>query len=209
MPRIKVVPYNRAQLDAMASPSTVRQPEAYPAEFYDTATFVNASTLALTFFQNTNADKTLSNMDAAASFPSPQYFIVHYLTVDYLFPTLSTAVTAAGNLDDLHRLMNGTGRGTFTLSISGKPYGPFRLRTAHSAGGPVGFGWGQAPAAPNEQQYGHVGPHDGGYCFNGALVIPPTTNFAVVLNFGAVQTLNTNNLLIQVGLFGVIYRKVV
>lgn len=208
MPRFPIQGLRKAQLTARESPSQPGELEAISDEIWDTQTFVNASTTQLTFFQNANNDKTLSNLDAGALLPAPQRFIVHYVTVDYLFPDVTSVAAPAGNLDDLHKLINGTGRGILTFSLAGKPYGPWRLRSTHSAGAPVGFIAGAGAAAPAGSQYGHIGPHDGGFCVNGAIIIPPMTNFAAVIQFGAVQTLNTNNLLIQVGLYGVRYRKV-
>jgi hypothetical protein len=207
MPRFPVAAQSYADLKRAASPQRADAPEAYPDEIYDTQNFVNATTTTLSFFTNPNNDKTLTNMEASSQLQQPQYFLVHYITVDLLFPALSTAVTQAGNLNDVHIFLN-AGRPIFTLTVASKPYGPWRVRSMHSAGGPVGFGWGQAPAAPNEQQYGHIGPHDGGFCVNGAILIPPSTTFTAVMTFSGVQTLNTNNLPIQVGLYGVRYRKV-
>lgn len=207
MPRYPIPAQSYADLKRAASPSRADAPEAFADELWDTQNFVNASTQKLTFFQSPNNDKTLTNLDASAQLAQPQYFVVHYVAVDLLFPAVSTAVTGVGNLNDVHIFLN-AGRPILTFSVATKPYGPWRVRSCHSGGAPVGFGWGQAPAAPNEQQYGHIGPHDGGFCVNGAIIIPPSTNFAVVMDFTAVQTLNTNNLPVQVSLYGVRYRKV-
>lgn len=208
MPRYPIQALRKVALTARESAQVPGELEAIADELWDSQTFVNATTQQLTYFQAANADKTLSNLDAGGLLANPQRFIVHYIAVDYLFPAISAAATAApGNLNDLHILLN-AGRGTLTFNLAGKPYGPWRLRSAHSGGAPVGYGWGQAPVAPSQSQYGHVGPHDGGFCVNGAIIIPPMTNFSVVLNWAAVQTLNTNNLIIQVGLYGVRYRKV-
>jgi hypothetical protein len=207
MPRYRIFPYTRAQLDAMANPSGgPKQPEAFADELWDTQNFVNASTTSLQFFQTAVSDKTLSNLTVPGQLPQPQYFLIHYVTVDILFPATTNAAAVAGNLNDVHILVNAA-RATLTLSIATKPYGPWRVRSAHSGGAPVGFFTGGA-AAPATMQYGHIGPHDGGFCVNGGLIIPPATDFNVLMNFAAVQTLNTNNLPIQVGLYGVRYRKV-
>lgn len=206
MPRYQIKAYSRAELDAMANPGTARQPEAFADEIWDTQNFVNASTTVLTFFQAASSDKTLTNIDAGAILANPQYFLLHYLTVDFLFPAVTDAAQPAGNLNDVHILTN-LARATVVLNIATKPYGPWRLRSCHSAGAPVGFLQGGA-AAPAAVQYGHLGPHDGGFCINGGLIIPPMTNFNAIIQFAGVQTLNTNNLPIQVGLYGVRYRKV-
>lgn len=212
MPRFKIYPYNRAQLDAMANPSGgPKQPEAFADELWDSQPFVNATTLSLQFFQSAQSDKTLSNLTVPGQLPQPQYFIVHYVAVDILFPGVSfdattVSPTAPGNLNDIHLLINAA-RATLTLSIATKPYGPWRVRSCHSAGAPVGFLAGTW-TAPVGAQYGHIGPHDGGFCVNGGLIIPPATDFSAVMNFAAVQTLKNNNVQIQVGLYGVRYRKV-
>jgi hypothetical protein len=207
MPRFPIPAQSYAQLRLVASPQRADAPEAFADEIWDTQTFVNASTTQLTYFQSPSNDKTLTNIDASAQLAQPQYFVVHYVAVDLLFPDISTAATGVGNLSDVHKLINAA-RAIITFSVATKPYGPWRVRSCHSGGAPVGFGWGQAPVAPNEQQYGHIGPHDGGFCVNGGIIIPPSTNFSAVMQFQAVQTLNTNNLPIQVSLYGVRYRKV-
>lgn len=208
MPRFRIFPYNRAQLDAMANPSGgPKQPEAFADELWDSQPFVNATTRELQFFQSAQSDKTLSNLSTPGQLPQPQYFLIHYLAVDVLFPNITgTTAPGTGNLNDLHLLIN-SARATVTLTIAAKPYGPWRVRSCHSSGGPVGFGWGTF-TAPVGSQYGHIGPHDGGFSINGGLIIPPTTDFSVLMNFAAVQTLNTNNVQVQVGLVGVRYRKV-
>lgn len=206
MPRFPIQPFSYADLAAKAKPNRADAPEAFADELYDTQTFVNAGTASLTFFQNPSNDKTLTNLDASGVLQAGQYFIVHYMTVDVLFPAATSANTPAGNLNDVHILIN-LARATVTMSLATKPYGPWRVRSCHSGGAPVGFFAGAGAAAPAITSYGHIGPHDGGFCINGGLVIPPLTPFPVVMAFNGLQSLNTNNLPIQVGLYGVRYRR--
>lgn len=204
MPRYPIEPKTRTELLNIATPDTANQPECLPYELYDTQPFVNTTTLNLQYFVAVNADKTLSNMEAAAALPDPQFFEIWFITVDYLFPTMTTVASVQGNANDIHILQHSI-RGTLQLSISNKTVGLFPLNGVHSAGGPMGLDSG---VVATSQQSGNNGVQDGGLWMAGQVILPPKVNFTVSINFAATSTLNTNNLNIQVGLIGVLHRRV-
>ena len=197
---------NRAQIAQAATPPSGRSQEAIWHTVFDTQTYTSAATTGLTFFQNTNNDKTLSNMEAAAQFPSPQSFQIHNITLDIITAAgVSTAATNAGSLDDAWRLLLG-GRPTFTLTISSKAYGPYPATFLHASGGPMGS-LGTAIATPGSLQLG-VNAQTGGWNYCGRIIIPEQVSFSLSLAWSAAQTL-TGNALIRVAMSGVLNRRVV
>lgn len=208
MPRYPIVPKSRQTLLDLATPDTASQPEAVPQTFYDTQAYTSTTTVTQTFFQATNADRTLSNMDAAGQFPDPQFFEIYYIQFDFLFPAISTNAGVGGNLDDMTRLLNG-GRGIFTLQLSNKNYGPWRIRSAHGAGPFMPGGMvNQNATAATTQQIGVNGFPDGGMWIGGQIVIPPKLNFSIVTTFAAAQTIATTPLNIRCSLVGTLHRRV-
>lgn len=198
--RVPVKPKSLAQLRLQSNPQAVEggQSEALRWTLYDTQTYVSTATRQLRYFQTTNQDLSLSNMEAPASLPNPQYFEIFYFGADVLLPA---AVTA---WEDMIALIL-TGRPTFTFSISNKTYGPFPLSYFHASGGVTGFGYTTVAATGTE--YANNGTFDGGYCVDGAITIPPVTNFSVTLDWPAALTLAADTL-IRVNMDGVLHRKV-
>jgi hypothetical protein len=175
---------------------------------YDTATYVSAATTNLSLFAQTNADKTLSNMESSGQLPDPQFLVVHYVTCDFLITPIANAAhaAAAGVLNDIDLLLK-AGRATFTFNMSNKNYGPFPLMSCHSLGGATGVGFGTLTAEASITQGNNGIPGSGGFPFMGSLVIPPKVGFGVTLNWSSAQTLSANAL-IRIGLAGVLYRRV-
>jgi len=206
MPRFPIVPKRRQTLLDLATPDTAGQPEVIPATYYDTQAYTSASTTALTFFSAVNADRTLSNMDASGAFPDPQFFEIWFISIDFLFPAISTDAAALGNLDDLLKLTNQQ-RGTFTLQLSNKNYGPFPIRVAHGSG-PVSQSSIESSTVVASHQAASNGVADGGFYVGGQIVIPPKVNFAVILNWAAAATLKTTPLNVCVQMMGVLHRRV-
>ena len=204
MPRYPITPKSRVDLLNIATPDTANQPECLPWELWDTQNFVNTTTLNLSYFVAVNADKTLSNMEAAAALPDPQFFEIWFVTVDYLFPTMTSAAAVTGNANDVHILQKSL-RGSLSLSISNKTVGTFPLNAVHSVGGPMGLDSG---VIATSQQSANNGVQDGGLWTAGQIILPPKVNFTVAISFAATGTLATNNLPIQVGLIGVLHRRV-
>jgi len=205
MPRYLIKAKTRQRLLNLATPDSAGQPEALPWVLYDTQTFVNASTTQLQFFQTVQSDKTLGNMEGAGALPDPQFFEIWYITVDFLFPAVTTNAGVAGDMNDL-LIFENAGRATIEISMSNKVTGPWPVRSAHASGGPIGTI--ASAVVTNTQNYSNNGPQDGGLWIGGQIVLPPKVNFAVTLRLAAVQTLNTNNLPICVGLHGVLHRRV-
>lgn len=205
--RIPVVGRTLAQLSKMANPQAVLggQSEALRWTYYDTQTYVDNTTLTLTYFAATNADATLSNMPTGGQIPAPQFFEIWYFSVDILLP-ISTALAPTAWADMFNLLVGG--RPTFTFIISDKRYGPFPLTFFHASGGVQGV------ARPGDSTIGLVsselannGVFDGGYCVDGAIVIPPVTGFSAILDWGVLADIAANTL-IRVNMDGVLHRRV-
>lgn len=198
---------NRAQLRAAATPPSGHSQESIWHCAFDTQTYTDNSTTSLTFFQATNTDRTLSNMDAAGMFPAPQTFQIHNICADFLTaaPVSTNAGDVVGDLNDLALLLL-TSRATWTLNISNKAYGPYPLTLLHGTGGPTGFGWGTF-TAEESIQYARNEPSPG-WNYYGRVIIPEQTNFNLVLNFAAAQNL-TADWRIRISMLGVLARRVV
>jgi hypothetical protein len=204
--RIRTVAKTRAQLDALALPSNARQPEALPWILYHQKTYTSGTTTKLTFFDAVESDDTLGNMETQGSLPDPQYFEIHYIGADFLLDATTAAGGEVGAIDDVAKLLF-TGRGTWTLSIAKKAYGPFPLSFLHASGGPTGFGWGTF-TAEESIQYANNGIFDGGWCVGGALIIPPKVGFSFEVRWSAAQTLNAGNTGVRAWMAGVLHRQV-
>lgn len=198
---------NRAQIQAAATPPSGRAQEAIWHAVYDTQTYTDNSTTRLVFFQSTNSDKTLSNMEASGQFPSPQSFQIHNICVDFITAApLSTAAGGVdGDLNDLALLM-WAGRPTWTLTISSKQYGPYPLTALHGTGGPTGFGWGTF-TAEESLQYARNEPSPG-WNYYGRIIIPEQVSFSLEMNWAAAQNISADYR-IRCTMFGVLNRRVV
>lgn len=198
----------RAVLAARANPSTPGGPEAIWHQFYDTQLYTSAATVRQLYFQNTNADPTLSNMPSAGQFPDPQYFSIWDVTLDLIPATayVATTATIAGKIADFGLIMH-VGRPTWTLVLSDKRYGPYSLTTLHGTGAVQG---GLAAAgtagAVAKFDYGH-NTLISGWNYHGSIIIPPKTNFFIEVNWAAAQTLTEGNPLLRISLFGLLSRR--
>jgi len=199
---------SRAAVQAAATPPSGHAQEAIWHQVYDSQTFTSGTTVTQTFFQVTNADKTISNLPQGGVFPSPQSLQIHNICLDIL--SIIPVTTAAGGLDgvlnDLALLMFGSGqRPVWTLEISDKKYGPYSLTTLHGTGGPVGFGWGTF-TAEESIQYARNDPA-GGWNYFGRVIIPEQNNFKLVIDWAATATMSANKIN-RVSMFGVLGRRV-
>lgn len=192
----------RGQLAARATPPSGASPEAIWHQWYDTQSYLTGATTTLTFFQTTNADPTLSNMQAAGQFPDPMWFTLYDLTCDFLSQNTAQAANVLGELNDQSLLLK-VGRATWTLTISDKNYGPYSLTVLHGTGGPVGMGWG-AVATGGQYSNNCLTP---GWSYQGSLIIPPKTSFKIVLNWAAAQGTTLATLPIRLSLFGILSRR--
>jgi hypothetical protein len=197
-------PQTRAQIRAQLTPPSGGAQEAIWHQWYDTQTYVSATTTRLTFFQAVQASD-LSNMEVAGMLSAPQSFSIYNVTADFWTAVgVSTSATTAGNANDLFLLMS-VGRPKWTLNISGKRYGPYDLKALHASGGPVAF-LGTAIATPGSMQFAKNDASEG-WNYRGRVGIPEQTAFNIEVVWGAVQTL-TANWSIMLSLFGVLNRRV-
>jgi hypothetical protein len=194
----------RAQLQRRATPSSGQGPEAIWHQFYDTQNYLTAATTRLQFFGVTNVDRTLSNMPAAGQLPDPQYLSIYQITCDFLTQNTSDAGAVLGQLND-QMLLQLVGRGTFTLTISDKTYGPYSLTCLHGTGGPVG-GVDAGTLAVGAQWA--TNSLSAGWNYNGTIIIPPKVNFGIELVWGAAQATTLATLPIRISVFGILSRRV-
>lgn len=193
-------------IEAAATPPSGHAQEAIWHQAYDTQLFTSGTTTRLVFFQALQADRTLSNMEQAGSFPKPQSLQIHQITCDVL-SILPTTLTGdiTGVLTDLALLIFGANeRPTWTLNISNKNYGPYSLTTLHGTGGPAGSGWSGATITGMQYARNEPGP---GWNYCGRVIIPEQVNFSVELNWAATATMTANKR-IRLSLFGVLGRRV-
>lgn len=193
-----------ASQNRKAIPPSGKSPEAIWHCAFDTQTYVDNTTTVLDFFAAINADKTLSNMEAAGQFPAPQVFNMYNVCCDLLpLVGISTSATTTGNLDDFALLML-VGRPTWLFTLQNKGYGPYPLTTLHGTGGPTGFGFSSDGA--EILQFAKNDP-SGGWTYNGTITIPAQTSFQFRLAWAAAQNL-TANVNIRISLFGILSRAV-
>lgn len=192
-----------------------RNAETFPDIKYDTQSLPAAGGVTrLTYFSALNNDLTITNMEAAGTFPAPQFFQIYGIAKEYLGAGPTNIAPAAagtnqtGQLNDID-LIEKTQRATVTLVVSNKNYGPWPLSAFHPLGGALGFlalGVDGGAGTGRAQQYGQGGPVDGGWWLNGELVLPPTVGFSLVVNLAAAQAISVNTNL-RLSLVGRLYRR--
>jgi hypothetical protein len=197
-------------LTIAANPQSADIPQTIPYYFYDTQTFVDNTTTALTFFAVAQADRSLSNWPVGGVLPQPQFFGIEGIMLDLYSTTATQFVTTAaggvvGAIDDLG-LMLLTGRPRITLTLSSKDYGPFPLSLCHGTGGPTGFGWGTF-TAEESLQYANNGVFDGGLYIGQAINIPPQVDFNVRIDWPAAVNISGDYRL-RVTMSGVLSRRI-
>lgn len=204
--RVPVTPRSLQQLQELSTPAAIPggNMEAYRHIAFDTQTYVAAGSDQLIFFANTNADRSLSNMETAGSFPDPKYFVLYYISADVLLPPSNAADPAAWA--DMFNIVAG-GRPMLSINVSDKTYGTWPLTYCHASGGLAGAGHDMASATATAQQFANNGIFDGGLCLDGALTIPPKVGFGVTIAWGAAVAVAADTL-IRVNLDGVIYRRI-
>lgn len=190
----------------MGSPGSGGDVENVWWQFFDSQTYVDNTTTSLTFFNQQNADRTLTNMPVGGVLAFPQTLRIHNVCLDVLSAIpVTTSATLTGALDDLSLLIFSSGaRPTWQLNIGGKLYGPFSLTTLGGTGGPNGFGFSSDGA--EIIQWARNDPHVG-WDFCGQLVILPMVDFNVQLNWAAAANLTADKIL-RVSLCGPLTRRV-
>ena len=197
---------------ANPDPSVRGTSEAIAWTLYDTQLYVDNVTTQLAFFQTTNVDRSITNMQTGGSLPDPQFFEIYYFGADILQEVTSDVTTdvTPGAWDNVQRLIL-TSRAFWTFTISDKEYGPWPASLLHGTGGVQGFGFAATTVAATSlaNQYGLNGPADGGFCMDGAIVIPPKVGFRLQLNWpAAVQLSGTTDVRIRTVMHGVLHRRV-
>jgi hypothetical protein len=201
--RYRAVP--RAALKRAATPPSGDSPEAIWHCLFDTQTYTDNATTRLTFFQTTNADPTLSNMEASGQLPSPQYLNVYNINLDaWTAIPVSQGANVVGDAGDLALLLL-TGRPVWTFTLANKTYGPYPLTTLHGTGGPDVFGWGFAHAT-DSIQFAKVDKSPG-WNYYGRVIIPPQQSFKIDVVFAAAQNL-TADWRLRISIMGVLSRRV-
>lgn len=194
------------QLRRNATPQASGDLEAVPWSLHDTQTYTSATTTRLVFFNTAPATPNIGNMDAAGQLTAPNWFSIACFGFDIL-NDVSTSATTVGALDDIQKLML-VGQPVWTLTISGKKYGPFRLSSIHGTGyaqGPIA----SAIATPGTAQVGANGPAgDGGWYWDHAVIIPPNVGFNIEVVWAAAQTLDFGNTPLTFSMFGTLFRRV-
>jgi hypothetical protein len=181
------------------------QPEAIPHVMYDTQQYAAAGSAQLSFFTTlpNPKDNTVTNMPIAGALPNPWYFEIQKVYFDVLNNT-TTGATQAGAASDIDILLK-SGRGIATFNLSDKNYGPWPLRFFGGSGGSQAMIT-SAIATPGSIQSANV-RDNGGFPMNGALIIPPQTQFSWTLNWVAASAISVATQ-VSVSMLGVLYRRV-
>lgn len=206
----------------MSSPfSTItNQKETVFFVLYDTQNYVSTVTLQLSYFQASSVNFLISNMPSPGQLPQPQSFFIQAIRViPKVTPTLllaaadAQAITGA-TLDMFNLIYNSW----FEFTVASKTYlrVPTQMLTAGSGLSTTMFGTGgiAAAAAATKAGVGEVannGHPDNRNIFSLGQVplqLDPGINFNVTLNWNAAQTLNQNNLPIEIVFEGYLSRAV-
>lgn len=206
--RTKIIPLTNEQLADVANPQLANQPQVSTHVLYDSQTYVSGTTVQLTFFQTVQADKSLGNMEAGGSLPSPQYFAVDEAGLDILVaPAAQAGHAATGPINDVQQLVL-TGRGFWELTYQSKSYGLQPLSFFRASGGATGFGW-ATMTAEAQVSYANNGPLAGfSFDVNQQVVFKPNAPFAVTMRWPAALTLAGGNTILRAWLKGAWYRAV-
>ncbi len=201
-PSIRLVSKPVEVLAAAARPAA-GLPEVVPWYFFHRKTYTSGTTTALTFFDSTETDPQLSNMELAGALPTPQFFEVYSFHCDIL-TTVALQTTATGPIND-NLLLRRFGR--WSVELAGKVYGEFPLTGI----GPIGNPTGAIAGAGGEAADEFVSYSGWAALFAAAdpiITIPPTTGFRARLRWTSAQTLS-GNVTIEFGIWGALHRKVV
>lgn len=191
------------QLTAQARPIT-GLPETVPWYFFHRKTYTSTTTVALAYFDQTETDPGLSNMELAGQLPTPQFLEIYSFHTDVLSIVTTAAGGTGGAIAD-NVVLRRSGRGRWSFELSGKTYGEFPLTGIGPVGNPSGFGWGTFTAEESIQYSGWAA------CFTALdpiITLPPTTGFRGRHRWNAAQTLSADTVL-EFGLWGALHRKVV
>lgn len=208
--RRPVAPKTYDELKAQSEPWAADTPAADPWIEYDVQSYDSGVTTRLTFFQQTQANASLSNIEAGGVLPFPTYLEIHGICFDAYPGDGTYASTAAGGVggvvDDIGRLIHAS-LASWTFQLAGKSYGPFPLAACSGLSAPGGHGYGTF-TAEESIQFGTNGPRDMGFFVGGAWIIPPQQSYNIVVEWPAAVTLTQGDYDVRFALVGTKYRKV-
>lgn len=195
------VPVRAKSVAQLTSATTPTGTMVVRAPMYDTQAYVSAATTQLTFFNNINADKTLSNIRGnGGTFPQNTYFEPLFVNVDFLAVNVLGGNTATGKMDDLDRLIM-SGRGTLAITVGQTTLPQIPISYCHASGGPIGSIAGTW-TAPQQLQFGNNGAQDSGYCIADSFTITPNSPFFCTITWAAAQTLVSTTPFIRLSIDG-------
>jgi hypothetical protein len=209
MIRIWGQPLDMNGLDSLKNPGR-DELESYPHIIYDRQTYAQAGQASVSFFSTLSNDPTITNMEAAGQFPSPQWFQPFGIMVTPMAagPSNITPGASGTNLTGIQNdwdLLTKTQRAVLSLSIAKKQYGPWPVLALHGTGGAMGF-FTNSTASLTAQQVQNGWP-DGGFGPQGEIVIPPNVGWSVTIQLAAAQAVTVATL-IEVAIVGRLYRAV-
>jgi hypothetical protein len=202
--RIQAVGKRRGQLEAQVNPASANEPEAIPWVYYDSQNIANAAAGPISFFANSNADKTLSNLEQSGTIPDPFYFEIEAFNLDFLAKG-GTTVTAAGVMEDLAEILY-TQRAVFVFTFAGKEYLRIPLTFLHASGGPLGVVSANL-TAPLIYEFANNSFPDGGFYIGKRITIPPKQSWQVQIQLAGAATLVATRMF-RVSMAGVLHRRV-
>jgi hypothetical protein len=207
--RMKVVNYSNEQLLGLSNPQVANQPQSLPWLLFDSQTYTSGTTLSLTFFQSVQTDKSLGNIEAPGSMPTPKFFAIESVGLDILLrPAAQAGHAATGPVDDVAQLVL-QGRGTLEFAYQNKLYGPFPLSAFQASGGPTGFGWATMTAEAQVSYANNGIPNGIGFGLNQQIILKPNANFSFTLRWPSALTLANGNTILRIWLYGAMYQAVV
>jgi hypothetical protein len=179
-------------------------PEVTPWYFFHRRTYTSGTTIRLNFFDQTETDPGLSNMELAGQLPTPQFFEIYSFHFDVLTQVTTSAGIAGAIQDNL--LLRRSGRGRWKFTLAGKDYGEFPLTGIGPIGNATGFLSLAGAASATDIQYAGWAALFAAQ--DPILTIPPTTGFKATVQWQTAQTL-TGDVVVEFGMWGVLHRKVV
>jgi len=196
--------------------------EAVRQTLYDFQTYAQAGATSFTFFQAPvgQSSKTLAdtNMELAGQLPNPKMFLIQSIEV-YFFPSgtttalPSTAAIADANSSFVNDTYNVGRAGWLEFFIGSKPYlreAPLlRFPPKAKLDGFAAAATSLTAGAATQTQIAYAAWGGRPYMLTPPILLKPTQNFAVTLNFPTAVALTANNTTARIGvvLDGILYRN--
>lgn len=191
------------ELQGIANPQLAKEPQAIRWTYYDTDEITTAVTRNINYFTQARANKNLTNFPAIGQLTAGQYFKPSYLGFDLLVGVSETADNT-GTAQDIQNIMLQSNP-VFTVTYNSKGYGPFPLSFLHTSGGAVGA---VATGTADTIQLANNGVTDGGWNWGGGLLLAPSVQFSVVVEFETIPVIVTGPLKAKFWMEGTLYRNV-